>query len=87
MKDKKYRDSLKGAVQMLRDMSTLKLTETPTGRPDPQVDGVWQIDLEPMWNDGSDCAIVYLMGYSDPWGHPRETNDFEMGVKTTPNRG
>lgn len=81
MMDKKYTDSLAGAVKMLRECSTLKLNPTPAGRPDPHVDGVWMVYIDPKTNDGQDSAIAYLAGYCDAWGRLREMNDFETGVR------
>jgi hypothetical protein len=78
MDDKEYPDTAQGAIQCLRDDSTLKL-DGATARPDPSVAGVWMVMLDREKNDGMDTAIVYLGGYADPFGREREGNDFEVG--------
>lgn len=81
MEFKKYPDTLAGAVACLREESTLVLADEPTGQPDPQVEGVWLVNLDEDANDGNNAAIVYLGGYADPWGNLREDNDFEVGTR------
>jgi hypothetical protein len=54
-------------------MSTLKNLQGATGRPDPSVQGVWEVRTK----DGV-RAIVYLAGYREPMGNVRATNDFEV---------
>jgi hypothetical protein len=65
----KYHDTADGAIQFLMDESTLDLRGAK-GRPDPQVQGVWEITLK----DGT-RAIVYLAGYREPSGQTRKTKD------------
>lgn len=70
--EKQYKDSEHGAIQYLRDDAALDL-DGATARPDPSVEGVWEVTLR----DGR-RAIVYLAGYRDPWGRERQWNDFEL---------
>lgn len=70
---KRYPDTRAGAVQYLRDDSSLDMRQTNirSVRPDPQVDGVWEV----MLSDRQ--VIVYLAGYKEPFGRTRTENDFE----------
>ncbi len=72
---KKYPDTLEGAKAYLKDECTIDFTGG-TGRPDPQVQGVWEV-----WSKNGDRAIVYLAGYKEPVGGIRPTNDFEVETK------
>lgn len=70
---KKHPDTKQGAIDYLREESTLDLSGDIHGKPDSSVEGVWM-----LWNhEKSWTAIVYLAGYKDPFGHIRESNDFE----------
>jgi len=71
----RYQDSAAGAIQMLRDYADTKQVKLDgaTARPDPQVQGVWEVKMK-----NGDRAIVYLAGYREPMGNIRATNDFEM---------
>ena len=78
--EKTYPDTAKGAIAYLRADSSLDLTNA-TARPDPQVLGVWLVELhvdDPQIGQEVD-AIVYLAGYPTPWGDDRPHNDFECG--------
>lgn len=71
--EKRYPDSPEGAVQCLRDMSSGLNLQGATARPDPSVQGVWQVTMK-----GGQRVIVYLGGYKDPFGNVRTSNDFEV---------
>ncbi len=71
--EKKYPDSAEGAIACLTELSTYK-TKGATVRPDPSVQGVWQVTMPA---EQGRRAIVYLAGYRDPWGKVRPNNDFE----------
>ena len=75
-----YPDTAKGAIQYLRDDSSLDL-KGAKAIPDPWVYGVWKVILKvPKPEVGQEVeAIVYLAGYKDPMGDTREMNDFECG--------
>lgn len=68
----RYPDTEEGAISYLRDDAALDL-DGATARPDPSVEGVWEVTLE-----SGRRAIVYLAGYEDPWGRERDWNDFEV---------
>ena len=71
---RQYPDTAAGAIQCLRDGSDLDVSRA-TAACDPAVDGVWMV-VHPG-NDGAERSIVYLMGYKDPWGRARRSNDWE----------
>ncbi len=80
---KKYNDTKEGALNCLRDESTIELPDDNNKivvEPDPCVEGVWKVNLDPNWNDGDDTVIVYLSGFKDPFGVIREFNDWETGT-------
>src|SRR5208282_1833026 len=70
----RYQDSAAGAIQMLRDYADSRQVDLKgaTARPDPQVQGVWEVKMK-----NGDRAVVYLAGYREPSGNIRATNDFE----------
>jgi hypothetical protein len=74
-------DTADGALAYLRGDCSLDLSRA-TARPDPQVAGVWLVDLHvPDPQVGQEVQVlVYLRGYADPWGNNREHNDFECCV-------
>ena len=74
---KTYPDTAKGAIQYLKDDSTLNLKHA-TAKADPKVDGVWLVKM-PKEDESSRYGIVYLAGYKDVWGDIRQENDFETG--------
>lgn len=74
-------DTFQGALQVLKDLTNLNFTGSETGRPDPVIHGVWQVDLDARLNGGSDCAIVFLAGYANSSGLTREMNEFEVGMR------
>ena len=67
-----YRDTAEGAIEYLRDESSLDL-DGATAQPDPYIQGVWKVTLRDRT-----YAIVYLAGYKDPFGKVRAHNDFEV---------
>lgn len=69
----KYPDSQAGAIQYLRDDSQGLSLDGATARPDPSVQGVWEVRMK-----NGDRAIVYLAGYKEPMGNVRAANDFEV---------
>jgi hypothetical protein len=73
-----YPDTAEGALQYLRDDSSLDL-DGATTQCDPWVEGVWKVILAvPEPEIGQEIeAIVYLGGYRCPLGDVRATNDFE----------
>jgi len=76
--DSQFHDTAQGAIAFLRADSTHDLTRA-TAIPDPEVAGVWLVDLhvpDPADHDAVE-VIVYLKGYPDPWGDLRAHNDFE----------
>ena len=74
-----YPDTSEGALQYLRADCSLDLTSA-TARPDPQVLGVWLVDLhvaDPQLGQEVE-VLVYLAGYPDyRGGDARPYNDFE----------
>jgi hypothetical protein len=75
-----YPDTSEGALQYLRADCSLDLSRA-TARPDPQVYGVWLVDLhvtDPQLGQEVE-VLVYLAGYPDPCGDARPHNDFECG--------
>ena len=80
---KKYSDTKEGVLNCLREESTIELPDDNNEivvEPDPCVEGVWKVNLDPNWNDGDDTVIVYLSGFKDPFGDIREFNDWETGT-------
>lgn len=80
---KKYNDTKEGALSCLRDESTIELPDDNNKivvEPDPHVEGVWKVDIDPKINDGDNIVIVYLSGFKDPFGVIREFNDWETGT-------
>lgn len=75
-KDKVYPDTGRGAIQCLKDISTLRMRGA-VADPDPIVSGVWRVRL-PAYRPLR-LAVVYLAGYPDPFGRKRTFNDFETG--------
>lgn len=75
---KRYPDTRAGAIQYLRDESSLDLrpTNIRSVSPDQQVEGVWEV----MLSDTQ--VIVYLAGYRDVWNRTRTENDFETANLT-----
>jgi hypothetical protein len=69
----KYPDTREGAIEYLRDESTLDLSGEITAKPDPSVQGVWRIVTQDHM-----YATVYLAGYRESFGNIREHNDFEV---------
>ena len=67
-----YSDTAEGALKLLRDLSTLNLTNA-TAKPDPSVEGVWQVTLQTGLR-----SVVYMGGYRDPFGKVRQHDDFEV---------
>jgi hypothetical protein len=74
--NKKYPDTLEGAIKCLKKMSRLN-TKGATGIPDPYVQGVWKIYCHKEKFIEDRINIVYLSGYETPLGHIRTSNDFE----------
>jgi hypothetical protein len=72
---KKFPDTVQGAKDCLRelaDATTYSNMVVLTWTPDPVVAGVWGVI-----DNGKVRCIVYLAGYSDPFGNVRAMNDFE----------
>lgn len=69
----KYPDTRLGVLKYLREASShdLRASNIRSIRPDPQVDGVWEVML-PNYQ-----IIVYLAGYREPSGRIRRFDDFE----------
>ena len=81
--EKVYPDSKEGVLALLREESTINIPEDNNKvsvKPDPHVEGVWKVDIDPKVNDGENVVIAYLAGYTDPWGSKRIVNDWETGV-------
>jgi hypothetical protein len=77
--EKHYPNSPQGAIQCLKETSTLNTRGAKAIR-DPSVEGVWKVNLPAEQADEDSltvAAIVYLAGYKTPWGVSREMNDFE----------
>ncbi|MAJ90030.1 MAG: hypothetical protein CMD08_01995 [Flavobacteriales bacterium] len=80
--EKVFPDSKAGVLDLLREESNINMPEDNNQVnvvPDPWVEGVWKVDIDPKINDGDNVAIVYLAGYADPWGIKRIVNDWELG--------
>ena len=80
--EKVYPDSKSGVLALLREETTINIPEDNnqiTVQPDPVVEGVWKIYIDPKTNDEDNVVIVELAGYSDPWGRKRITNDWATG--------
>ena len=80
--EKVYPNSKIGTLNLLRKESNINMPEDNDQInvvPDPYVEGVWKVDIDPKINDGDNVVIVYLAGYVDPWGRKRIVNDWELG--------
>ena len=83
--DKVYPDTKAGVLSLLREESTFNIPESDDDvevECDGFVKGVWSVKLDPDLNDGDSIVIVYLAGYTDPWGTKRIENDWESGSST-----
>jgi hypothetical protein len=76
-KAKKYPDTLAGAISYLRAEGPMIGLALAIGRPDPQVQGVWEVNVPRVGRVAARRHIVYLSGYPDPLGKIRTENDFE----------
>lgn len=75
-----YPDTADGFLAMLNadSMLTLRRADCRVIEADPQVAGVWRLELlKPQ--HGVVEVIGYLAGYPDPFGRTRTDNDFEKG--------
>ena len=80
--EKVYNDSKEGVLSLLRDETTVNIPEDNnqiTADPDPCVEGVWKVDIDPKTNNEDNVVIVYLAGYVNPWGMKRIVNEWETG--------
>ena len=80
--EKIYPDSKEGTLALLREESTINLSEDNNNinvESDPCVEGVWKVEIDPETNDDDNVVIVYLAGYVNPWGMKRIVNDWESG--------
>ena len=80
--EKVYPDTKTGVLNLLREETTINIPEDNdqiTVEPDPEVEGVWKVDIDPKTNDGDNVVIIELAGYVDPWGRKRIVNDWGTG--------
>lgn len=75
-----YPDTPAGAKAYLLKASMLREEDLSFCVPDPSVEGVWKFNLSDIGQKRylATAAIVYLMGYRDPWGEVRSYGDFEL---------
>lgn len=67
-------DTEAGARQAFEDATGTRATSGAVFTPDPAVAGVWAV--KNAWEHGGD-AILYMAGYSNPWGVTRESSDVD----------
>ena len=80
--EKVYPDSKSGVLALLREETTINIPEDNdkiSVESDPDVEGVWKVDIDPQMNDEDNVVIVELAGYVDPWGRKRIVNDWATG--------
>lgn len=75
-----------GAIECLKVQSTYNV-KGANAIPDPAVDGVWLIKMDPKLNEYGHEAVVYMKGYRESFGEIREINDFEEVENATLDNG